>query len=113
MEDRTENRVREIHRRVKKKRLQRENRMLSVLAFMNVFLVTNLCMICDAVKAPGIPAVAGSSGTILLRNGMSAYIVTAIAAFCLGVIVTAICIRYKNRQKQSRKPEDGKMENQQ
>lgn len=106
MNDRTESRVNEIRRRTRKKRLQHENRVLSVLALVNVFFAVNLCAICGVVKEPGISVVAGSSGSVLLRSGTSAYVVTAIAAFCLGVIVTAICIRYKNRQQRSRKTGD-------
>ena len=40
-----------------------------------------------------------SYGSVLLRGGASAYIVVGIAAFVVGVTVTMICIRLKNKSK--------------
>ena len=42
---------------------------------------------------------ADSYGSVLLRGGASAYIVVGIAAFAVGVTVTMICIRLKNKSK--------------
>lgn len=107
MTDRTEGRILEIRRRTKQKRKRRENRILSALTLCSIFLVTNLCLICGELKGPGISSVNGISSTVLLRDGTSTYVVTAIAAFCLGVTITALCIRYKNRQKNGKKDTDG------
>lgn len=106
MTDRTESRIIEIHRRTKRKRRQRENRVLSVLTLCSIFLVTNLCFICGQIKEPGISSVTGISSTVLLREGTSPYVVVAIAAFCLGVTVTVLCIQYKNRQKHRKRETD-------
>ena len=45
------------------------------------------------------PTVADSYGSVLLRGGASAYVVVGIAAFAVGVTVTMICIRLKNKSK--------------
>lgn len=110
MTDRTESRILEIHRRTKQKRRQRENRILSVLTLCSTFFITNLCLICGQVKEPGISFVNDISSTVLLRDGTSTYVVTAIAAFCFGVTVTALCIQYKNRQRNRKKDTGGQDE---
>ena len=50
-------------------------------------------------QSGGVPTVADSYGSVLLRGGASAYIVVGIAAFAVGVTVTMICIRLKNKSK--------------
>ena len=98
MTDRTENQIREIRRRTQMKRRRQENRLLSGLTVSCLFLSIGICMMLEQVKVPGVSTVTYGYSTVLLQEGTSAYVVTAIVAFCVGVGVTAFCIRYRNRQ---------------
>ena len=71
MTGKTERRIREIRRRTRQYRKQHERRVLSTLS------------VCS----------------LLLFAGIGAYIVVGIAAFAVGVTVTMICIRLKNKSK--------------
>ena len=111
MTDRTENQIREIRRRTQQKRHRLENRLLSGLAVSCLFLITGICMILERVKAPGVSTVTNGYSTVLLQEGTSAYVVTAIIAFCVGVGVTVLCIRYRNRQERLENYSDKRTEN--
>ena len=111
MTDRTENQIREIRRRTQQKRYRLENRLLSGLTVSCLFLITGICMILERVKAPGVSVVTNGYSTVLLQEGTSAYVVTAIVAFCVGVGVTVLCIRYRNRQEHSESHSHKRTEN--
>lgn len=96
--DKTKQRMQEIQCRIKLKRKRMEIRLVSCLSLCSLFLITGLQMILVQVKEPGISMVNSSYSTVLLRDGTSAYIVTAIAAFSLGVTITLLCIHYKEKQ---------------
>ena len=98
MTDRTENQIREIRRRTRQKRHRLENRLLSGLTRNWLFLMIGICMILEQVKVPAVSTVTNGYSTVLLQEGTSAYVVTAIVAFCVGVGITILCIRYRNRQ---------------
>ena len=51
----------------------------------------------NTVQMPGIVSVAEGYGAVLLRNGAGSYVVLGIAAFVIGVAVTVLCIRLKNK----------------
>ena len=88
MTGRTERRIREIRRRTRQYRKRYERRVLSTLSVCSLLLF-----------AGGAPTVTDSYGSVLLRGGTSAYVVVGIAAFAVGVTVTMICIRLKNKSK--------------
>lgn len=106
MTEKTEGRIREIRRRTKQKRRKKENRELSVLTVVSLFLMIGIQGMLDYKMTPGISMVTDSYSTVLLREGTSGYIVTAIAAFVLGVTVTIICIHYKKRQQRHEENEN-------
>ena len=97
MTGRTEIRVREIHRRTRRYRRRYENRALYSLTAFSLFLFSGIGFLLRKVQSGGLPTVADSYGSVLLRGGASAYVVVGIAAFAVGVTVTAICIRLKNK----------------
>lgn len=98
MADRLEERIGEIKKRTKKKRQKLEDRVTSVWAVCSLCFMTSICMMLAQVKMPGIGAVANGYSSVLLRDGASGYVVTAIIAFMIGVIVTIICIRYRKKK---------------
>lgn len=99
MTGRTEIRVREIHRRTRRYRRRYENRALYSLTAFSLFLFSGIGILLRKVQSGGVPIVAESYGSVLLRGGASAYIVVGIAAFAVGMPVTMICIRLKNKSK--------------
>lgn len=95
--DPIQSRVREVHRRVRSKKRRRENRALSGLTIMSLFLLAGIGALLHSVQAPGLSTVAGSYGAVLLRDGAGAYILVAIAAFAVGVALTVLCIRCRKK----------------
>ena len=97
MTGKTETRVREIRSRTRQYRRQHENRVFFSLAEFSLFLLAGICGVFKSAQTPGIAAVADGYGAVLLRDGAVMYVVIGIAAFVVGVSVTVLCIRLKNR----------------
>ena len=97
MTGKTETRVREIRSRTRQYRRQHENRVLFPLAAFSLFLLAGIGGVFKSAQTPGIAAVADGYGAVLLRDGAVMYVVIGIAAFVVGVSVTVLCIRLKNR----------------
>lgn len=92
MNSRTETRLREIRRRAHRKRKRRELYALSGLSLLTVMLITGIGTMLYQTD-PGVVSVSQGYGAILLRQGASAYVVVAIGAFVLGVLLSVLCIR--------------------
>ena len=99
MTGRTERRIREIRRRTRQYRKRYEGRVLSTLSVCSLLLFAGIGILLRRVQSGGVATVADSYGSVLLRGGTSAYVVVGIAAFAVGVTVTMICIRLKNKSK--------------
>ena len=97
MTGKTETRVREIRSRTRQYRRQHENRVLSSLAAFSLFLLAGIGVLFRSVQTPGVAAVADGYGAVLLRDGAVTYVVTGLLAFVVGVTVTVLCIRLKNK----------------
>lgn len=99
MTGRTERRIREIRRRTRQYRKRYERRVLSTLSVCSLLLFAGIGILLRKVQSGGVLTVTDSYGSVLLRGGTSAYVVVGIAAFAVGVTVTMICIRLKNKSK--------------
>ena len=97
MTGKTETRVREIRCRTRQYRKRQEARLLSCLTVCSLFLLAGIGVLFRSVQTPGVAAVADGYGAVLLRDGAVTYVVVGIAAFVVGVSVTVLCIRLKNR----------------
>ena len=97
MTGKTETRVREIRSRTRQYRRRYETRLLSFLTVCSLFLLTGIGVLFGSVETPGIAAVANGYGAVLLRYGAGAYVVIGLFAFVIGVTVTVLCIRLKNK----------------
>ena len=107
MTGKTETRVREIRSRTRQYRRQHENRVLFSLAAFSLFLLAGIGGVFKSAQTPGIAAVADGYGAVLLRDGAVMYVVIGIAAFVVGVSVTVLCIRLKNRSTNRGEPAEG------
>ena len=99
MTGRTGSRMLEIRRRTRQYRKRREGRVLFTLRVCSLLLFAGIGILLRQVQSGGLPTVTDSYGSVLLRGGASAYIVVGLAAFVVGVTVTMICIRLKNKSK--------------
>ena len=97
MTGKTETRMREIRCRTRQYRRRYETRLFSCLTLCSLFLLAGIGVLFRRVQAPGIPAVANGYGGVLLRDGAVTYVVTGLLAFVVGVTVTVLCIRLKNK----------------
>ena len=97
MTGKTETRVREIRSRTRQYRRQYENRVLFSLAAFNLFLLAGIGVLFGSIQTPGVAAVADGYGGVLLQDGAGAYVIIGIVAFVIGVSVTVLCIRLKNK----------------
>lgn len=93
----TELRMEEIRRRTKIKRRRNDRRAISRLSMLSLFLFVCMNAMLRCVQGFGVVAVAGAYGTVLLRQGAGAYIVVAIAGFVIGVTLTALLLRLRDR----------------
>ena len=97
MTGKTETRVREIRCRTQQYRKRYEAWLFSCLTLCSLFLLAGIGVLFRSVQTPGVAAVADGYGAVLLRDGAVTYVVIGIAAFVIGVSVTVLCIRLKNR----------------
>ena len=97
MTGKTEIRMREIRSRTRQYRKRYETRLLSCLTVCSLFLLAGIGILFGNVQTPGIVAVAEGYGAVLLRDGAGAYVVIGLFAYVIGVSVTILCIRLKNK----------------
>ena len=97
MTGKTETRIREIRSRTRQYRKRYETRLLSCLKMCSLFLLTGIGILFRRLQTPGVAAVANGYGAVLLRDGAGAYVVIGLFAFVIGVTVTVLCIRLKNK----------------
>ena len=97
MTGKTETRVRVIRSRTLQYRKRYETRLLSCLTVCSLFLLAGIGVLFRSVQTPGVVEVANGYGAVLLRSGAGAYVIVGIAAFVIGVAVTVLCIRLKNK----------------
>ena len=89
-------RLRAIHSRARRYRARSEAQRLGGLMACSL-LLTGAILLLNGGHSPGVAAVADGYGAVLLRDGAVMYVVIGIAAFVVGVSVTVLCIRLKNR----------------
>lgn len=99
MTGRTEARMGLIRCRTRQYRRRQESRQISCLTACSLFLAAAICALFAGVQTPGIAGVAAGCGAVLLRSGVSEYVMVGIVTFVLGVSVTVLCIRLKNKSK--------------
>ncbi len=101
-----------ILRRGREIRSERDRRTTRILGGVSAALFTALIAV--LVMMPGKShAEAGSSvfGAFLLPSEAGGYVIAAVIAFALGIVITILAIRYRNNRRNGDKPkEDGEEE---
>lgn len=91
-------RMQKIHCRTAIQRHKKEKRIISYLSVSCFLLMIGIGGLLQQMHVPGVAMVEGGFGSVLLRNGAEAYVLIGIIAFVLGVGITVLCIRFKNKQ---------------
>ena len=89
--------MREIRNKTRQYRKRYEARLLSCLTLCSLFLLAGIGVLFRRVQTPGVVSVVNGYGAVLLRDGAGAYVVVGVAAFAIGVALTVLCIRLKNK----------------
>ncbi|NLA11461.1 MAG: hypothetical protein GX883_04990 [Firmicutes bacterium] len=108
--DDTAERVRRVRLRAGELHRKRENRLLgglsSLCAVLTFSLIGAIAAMTGGRQGGTVP---GFYGAMLLYDGVGGYVLVGVLALAAGVVVTALCLRYRRKtekQKDERDKED-------
>ena len=101
----TETRVCLVKQRVAEKRRRQEWRGIYRLSALCMTLFLSLVRMVGAVQGQPMEA-SGMYGTILLHEDAGGYVLVGVAAFAAAVVLTVVCMRLHEREKQKQKHEE-------
>lgn len=108
--DDTAERVKRVRLRAKELHRKREKRLLGGLGLLCTALAFSLIGVIGLMTGSGHGGiVSGLYGATLLYEGAGGYVLVAVLALTAGVVVTALCLRYRRKtekQKDERDKED-------
>ena len=95
---------------VKKRRHEyarrKQQREICGLSAACMLLFAALMQTASTVVGPGQSAARGVFGAMLLREDAGGYVLVGVAAFTAAVVLTVVCMRLHEREKQKRKHEE-------
>lgn len=100
----TTRRVELVKRQIRKNTRRRQKRGIGRLSAVCMLLFAALMQTADRVVGQGQTAAWGSFGAMLLREDAGGYVL--VAAFTAAVVLTVVCMRLHEREKQKRKHEE-------
>ena len=110
----TARRVALVKQRVRENTRRRQRRGIYGLSAACMLLFAVLTQAAGTVVAPGQTATWGVFGAMLLREDAGGYVLVAVVSFAAAVVITALCIRLRNRENQKKdgtgKPDPQKQE---
>ena len=103
----SEERVRELHRRMKAmekaKSRRRARLMCAAVCTACLALTVALALVIASLPIRSTGMIAGSAAASIFADNTSlSYMVVALLAFCLGALVTVFCFRVKKHGKENR-----------
>lgn len=101
----TATRVGLVKKRVRQKRRGQEMRALFGLSALCLFLTVSLVGTLGAFAGSGHFATLSLYGSILLHKDVGGYVLAGVISFTAAVIITVLCIRYRERNKKEHKKE--------
>ena len=102
--DNTERRVKLVKRQIRKRQRRQAECCICGLSVLCVLLSFFLSAVIEKKNGHMQVYVSGMYGSVLLREGAGGYVLLAVAAFTVAVIITTVYVRYrKKRQKKWRK----------
>lgn len=107
----TARRVVLVKKRAREIRRRRQRREVGSLSALCVLLLAALMRTADTVVEPGMAAAQGSFGAMLLREDAGGYVLVGVVAFAAAVLLTAVCMRLRERDKRKENITEKKEEN--
>ena len=102
----TARRVALVKQRVRENTRRRQRRGIYGLSAMCMLLFAALMQAAGTVVGPGQPEAWGVFGAMLLREDAGGYVLVGVAAFAAAVVLTVVCMRLHEREKQKQKHEE-------
>lgn len=102
----TSARVRLARSRARARRKKRERRKTNGLIALCTVLLGALGGSLAMVSDPESPALMGLYGAMLLHEDAGGYVLVAVTAFAAAVVITVLCIRYRERIKKHQAEEE-------
>lgn len=94
----TEKRVRLVKKRVLEKRYRQERSLICRLSVLCMVLFVLLVGTAGAVTGQTQITAQGMYGAILLHEDAGGYVLTGVVSFAAAVVITALCIRLKEKK---------------
>ena len=107
----TARRVVLVKKRAREIRRRRQRREVGSLSAVCMLLLAALMRTADTVVGPGMAAAQGSFGAMLLRQDAGGYVLVGVVAFAAAVLLTAVCMRLRERDKRKENITEKKEEN--
>lgn len=95
----TATRIGLVKKRVQQKRRRQDSRTLGGLSILCLLLSVSLAGALEAFTGPGHSAMLSTYGAILLHEDVGGYVLAGIISFTAAVLITALCIRYREHKK--------------
>ncbi len=102
----TARRVELVKRQIRKNTRRRQKRGIGRLSAVCMLLFAALMQAAGTVVGPGQPEAWGVFGAMLLREDAGGYVLVGVAAFTAAVVLTVVCMRLHEREKQKQKHEE-------
>lgn len=107
----TARRVALVKQRVRENTRRRQRREAISLSAFCLMLFTALAGAADALIVRGQTAAWGAFGAMLLREDAGGYVLVGVVAFAAAVLLTAACMRLREREKRKENITEKKEEN--
>lgn len=95
----TKERIRKVKLLARKMQYKRENRLIRALTGLCLILSLSLVGAVGLMTGAGGATVSGLYGTILLYEDAGGYVLVGLIAFALAVVITTLCLRYRENIK--------------
>ena len=102
----TARRVELVKRQIRKNTRRRQKRGIGRLSAICMLLFAALMQTADSVVGQGQTAAWGGFGAMLLHEDAGGYVLVGVAAFTAAVVLTVVCMRLHEREKQKQKHEE-------
>ena len=102
----TTRRVELVKRQIRKNTRRRQKRGIGRLSAVCMLLFAALMQAVGTLIGQGQTAAQGVFGAMLLREDAGGYVLVGVAAFTAAVVLTVVCMRLHEREKQKRKHEE-------
>ena len=98
----TARRVALVKQRVRENTRRRQRRGIYGLSAACMLLFAALIQAAGTAVGPGQPEAWGVFGAMLLREDAGGYVLVAVVSFAAAAVITALCIRLRNRENQKK-----------